>query len=51
MYLSKQNEIVFRLGLTSFKHVGIFPEQACNWDVIYNFLEPLQKPKFLNLLV
>ena len=39
----------FRLGLTSFKHVGIFPEQACNWDVIYNFLEPLEKPKFLNL--
>ncbi len=42
-------EIVFRLGLTSFKHVGIFPEQACNWDVIYNFLQPLEKPKFLNL--
>lgn len=43
------SEIVFRLGLTSFKHVGIFPEQACNWDVIYNFLQPLEKPKFLNL--
>ncbi len=25
-----------RLGLTSFKHVGIFPEQAANWDFIYN---------------
>lgn len=45
----KTSEIVFRLGLTSFKHVGIFPEQACNWDVIYNFLKPLEKPKFLNL--
>jgi 23S rRNA (cytosine1962-C5)-methyltransferase len=43
------NEIVFRLGLTAFKHVGIFPEQACNWDAIYNFLQPLEKPKFLNL--
>lgn len=43
------SEIAFRLGLTSFKHVGIFPEQACNWDVIYNFLQPLEKPKFLNL--
>lgn len=42
-------DIAFRLGLTSFKHVGIFPEQACNWDVIYNFLQPLEKPKFLNL--
>ncbi len=42
-------EIVFRLGLTSFKHVGIFPEQACNWDVIFNFLQDIEKPKFLNL--
>src|SRR5207249_4579619 len=24
---SNQHEIAFRLGLTSFKHVGIFPEQ------------------------
>ena len=24
-----------RLGLTSFKHVGVFPEQAPNWDYIY----------------
>lgn len=27
--------ITLRLGLTSFKHVGIFPEQAPNWDWIY----------------
>ena len=39
----------FRLGLTSFKHVGIFPEQAYNWDVIHQFLVGLDKPKFLNL--
>lgn len=25
-----------RLGLTSFKHVGIFPEQAANWNFIYD---------------
>lgn len=25
-----------RLGLTSFKHVGVFPEQAPNWDYIYS---------------
>ncbi len=24
-----------RLGLTSFKHVGVFPEQAPNWEYIY----------------
>jgi 23S rRNA (cytosine1962-C5)-methyltransferase len=29
-------EIKLRLGLTSFKHVGVFPEQAPNWDFIYN---------------
>lgn len=28
--------ITLRLGLTSFKHVGIFPEQAPNWDWIYS---------------
>lgn len=27
--------ISMRLGLTSFKHVGIFPEQAANWDYIH----------------
>lgn len=42
-------DIVFRLGLTSFKHVGIFPEQAVNWDKIYSFLKPQPKAKFLNL--
>ena len=41
--------IVFRLGLTSFKHVGIFPEQAVNWDKIYTFLSHKPKAKFLNL--
>jgi len=24
-----------RLGLTAFKHIGVFPEQAPNWDFIY----------------
>jgi 23S rRNA (cytosine1962-C5)-methyltransferase len=42
-------QLVFRLGLTSFKHVGIFPEQAVNWDTIYSYLNKLNKPKFLNL--
>jgi len=45
----KEGELVFRLGLTSFKHVGIFPEQAVNWDSISTFLSKLNKPKFLNL--
>lgn len=28
--------VTFRLGLTSFKHVGLFPEQSENWNFIYN---------------
>jgi len=43
------SELVFRLGLTSFKHVGIFPEQAVNWNKIYAFLKNKPKAKFLNL--
>jgi len=44
-------DIVFRLGLTAFKHVGIFPEQAVNWDYIVDSIGELgvQKPKVLNL--
>lgn len=42
-------KIQFRLGLTSFKHVGVFPEQAVNWDAIANFHSKLEKSKFLNL--
>ncbi len=28
-------ELTLRLGLTAFKHVGVFPEQAPNWDWLY----------------
>ncbi|MBQ0025120.1 MAG: class I SAM-dependent methyltransferase [Bacteroidales bacterium] len=42
-----------RLGLTSFKHVGVFPEQAPNWDFIRSTVLDLksqgQQPKVLNL--
>jgi len=40
------------LGLTSFKHVGLFPEQAANWDWIYEKVKGLEveeKPRVLNL--
>jgi len=41
----------FRLALTSFKHVGIFPEQACNWDYIDDCVKAMTtpQPKVLNL--
>ena len=42
-------KIKFRLGLTRFKHVGIFPEQAVNWDFIFQQSRALDNPKVLNL--
>lgn len=44
-------DLKFRLALTSFKHVGIFPEQAVNWDYITESVGALNvsEPKFLNL--
>jgi 23S rRNA (cytosine1962-C5)-methyltransferase len=43
--------IRFRLGLTSFKHVGVFPEQAVNWEYIAESfgMMKVERPKFLNL--
>ena len=45
-----------RLGLTAFKHVGVFPEQAPNWEYIYSSVKEIKKnlpagasPKVLNL--
>lgn len=43
------SKITLRLGLTSFKHVGVFPEQAVNWQKIYTFLNKHKGTKFLNL--
>ena len=35
-YAYRGMRLRMRLGLTSFKHVGIFPEQAANWNFIYD---------------
>ncbi|MDR0542329.1 MAG: class I SAM-dependent methyltransferase, partial [Dysgonamonadaceae bacterium] len=35
-YTYKNMTLKFRLGLTAFKHVGVFPEQAGNWDFIFD---------------
>lgn len=49
-YSYKKMQLKFRLGLTSFKHVGIFPEQSENWDFIYDFLTTKKNTnKVLNL--
>ena len=51
-------DFTLRLGLTSFKHVGVFPEQAPNWEFIYRQTAALvekartegrEKPRVLNL--
>ncbi len=48
---NKNYPIKFRLALTAFKHVGIFPEQACNWDYISESISKMSinAPKVLNL--
>ena len=44
-----------RLGLTAFKHVGVFPEQAPNWDYINQRVQKIREkapqsvPRVLNL--
>lgn len=50
-YQSKDINIKFRLALTSFKHLGIFPEQAVNWDYITECTKKFKnkQPKILNL--
>jgi 23S rRNA (cytosine1962-C5)-methyltransferase len=50
-YKNKDAAIKFRLGLTSFKHLGIFPEQAVNWDFISEKTKQFKTlvPKVLNL--
>ena len=54
----EEKNLNFKLSLTSFKHIGIFPEQAVNWDFIYDSVKTIPSlngggregaPKFLNL--
>lgn len=50
-YEQKHFQLTFKLALSSFKHVGIFPEQAVNWDYIYQKLKAMAhpQPRVLNL--
>ena len=54
-YDYKKMHLKMRLALTSFKHVGIFPEQAENWNFIYDRIEEIsarkgRRARVLNLL-
>ena len=46
-YQLDENELIFNLRLTKFKHLGVFPEQAVNWEKIYN--KTKEGGRFLNL--
>ncbi|MFZ4523333.1 MAG: class I SAM-dependent methyltransferase [Bacteroidales bacterium] len=54
-YKYKQMNLSFRLGLTAFGHIGVFPEQAINWNYVYDLISsPVHPftsspPKILNL--
>lgn len=52
-YGYRDMNIDMRIGLTSFKHVGIFPEQAANWNFIYDECRRMKEagmnPGVLNL--
>jgi 23S rRNA (cytosine1962-C5)-methyltransferase len=54
-YTYKSMNLKMRLGLTGFRHIGVFPEQADNWNFIYDRLVSFNagrsgnKPKVLNL--
>lgn len=50
-YKSNLLDLKFKISLSSFKHVGLFPEQASNWEFLATNIPLLKttKPKFLNL--
>lgn len=41
--------ISFKVSPTGFKHTGIFPEQAANWDLIYDLVSQNDDVHVLNL--
>ena len=42
--LPQAHPLTFRLGMTSFKHLGLFPEQADNWEFIAQSVRRLARP-------
>lgn len=47
----KYNDLTFKVSPTNFKHTGIFPEQATNWDFIIDKIKTskLEEIRILNL--
>lgn len=47
--LDNKCKMVFNLKPFTFKHTGVFPEQATNWNFIYNFCKNKKDIKILNM--
>ena len=46
----KYKDLTFKVSPTNFKHTGLFPEQAANWDFSINKIKSANRPiKVLNL--
>lgn len=46
----KYKDLIFKVSPTNFKHTGLFPEQAVNWDYMMNKIRMSNRPiKVLNL--
>lgn len=46
----KYKDLTFKVSPTNFKHTGLFPEQAANWDFSMNKIKNAKRPiKVLNL--
>lgn len=46
----KRKQLTFSLKLMGFKHTGLFPEQAVNWDIMHRMIKDADRPlKILNL--
>lgn len=48
-YALNERKLQFKLALTAFKHVGLFPEQTCNWVWISAFCQTSPGMRVLNL--
>lgn len=50
-YRNETMHLTMKLSLTNFGHIGVFPEQAANWEFIYNEVKKNEDkhPRVLNL--
>ncbi|MEX1377904.1 MAG: class I SAM-dependent methyltransferase [Eubacteriales bacterium] len=48
-WIIKRKELTYKIGTMGFKHTGLFPEQAVNWDWMSDLAEKNAGMKVLNL--